>query len=68
MFCYCDNQGYYFFELMYDEVDVFLFGIGECVDMVCLDVVVDECIWYYVVINNVFGFVNVFGMVGLVDE
>ncbi|WP_135852502.1 IucA/IucC family protein [Halorussus salinus] len=67
-FYYRDNQGYYFPESKYDELDDLLPGVGERADTICPDAVADERIRYYVVLNNVFGVVNVFGTAGLVDE
>ncbi|EJN59010.1 IucA/IucC family protein [Halogranum rubrum] len=67
-FRYRDNQGYYFRESVYDDVDDYLPGVGERADTVCPDAVADERIRYYVVLNNVFGVVNALGVAGLVDE
>ncbi|WP_129116409.1 IucA/IucC family protein [Halegenticoccus tardaugens] len=67
-FFYRDNQGYYFCESTYDEVDALLPGVGERADTICPDAVADERIRYYVVLNNVFGVVNAFGVADLVDE
>ncbi|NEU57255.1 IucA/IucC family siderophore biosynthesis protein [Halorussus sp. MSC15.2] len=67
-FYYRDNQGYYFPESQYDDVDALLPGVGERADTVCPDAVADERIRYYVVLNNLFGVVNAFGTAGLADE
>ncbi|WP_101298192.1 IucA/IucC family protein [Halegenticoccus soli] len=67
-FYYRDNQGYYFCESTYDEIDAILPGVGERADTICPDAVADERIRYYVVLNNVFGVVNALGVAGLVDE
>ncbi|SEO71318.1 Siderophore synthetase component [Halogranum amylolyticum] len=67
-FRYRDNQGYYFRESVYDDVDAHLPGVGERADTICPDAVADERIRYYVVLNNVFGVVNALGVAGLVDE
>lgn len=67
-FRYRDNQGYYFPEAKYDEIDAILPGVGERADTICPDSVADERIRYYVIINNAFGLVNAFGTAGLVDE
>ncbi|WP_135823319.1 IucA/IucC family protein [Halorussus ruber] len=67
-FYYRDNQGYYFPESKYDELDDVLPGVGERADTICPDEVADERIRYYVVLNNLFGVVNAFGSAGLADE
>ncbi|WP_137286403.1 IucA/IucC family protein [Halorussus salinisoli] len=67
-FYYRDNQGYYFSESRYDDLDALLPGVGERADTVCPDAVADERVRYYVVLNNLFGVVNAFGTAGLVDE
>lgn len=67
-FYYRDNQGFYFPESQYDELDSLLPGVGERADTICPDAVADERIRYYVVLNNLFGVINAFGSAGLVDE
>jgi siderophore synthetase component len=67
-FRYRDNQGYYFPEATYDEIDDLLPGVGERADTICPDAVADERIRYYVVLNNAFGVINAFGTAGLADE
>jgi siderophore synthetase component len=67
-FYYRDNQGYYFPESKYDELDDLLPGVGERADTICPDAVADERIRYYVVLNNLFGLINAFGTAGLVSE
>ena len=67
-FRYRDNQGFYFPESKYPEVDDYLPGIGERADTVCADAIADERLRYYVVLNNAFDVVNAFGSAGLVDE
>ncbi|MFC7079356.1 IucA/IucC family protein [Halorussus caseinilyticus] len=67
-FYYRDNQGYYFPESQYEELDDLLPGVGERADTICPDEVADERIRYYVVLNNLFGLINAFGTAGLADE
>lgn len=67
-FYYRDNQGYYFCESTYPEVDTMVPGIGERADTLVPDEVADERIRYYVALNNAFGVINAFGVAGLVDE
>nr|WP_276305271.1 IucA/IucC family protein [Halomarina sp. PSR21] len=63
-FYYRDNQGYYFPEAIYGEVDRLLPGVGERADTICPDAVADERIRYYVVLNNAFGVANALGVAG----
>jgi len=65
---YRDNQGYYFPESRYEQVDEWLPGVGERADTVCLDAIADERLRYYTVCNNAFGVVNALGVAGLADE
>jgi siderophore synthetase component len=65
---YRDNQGYYFPESRYEQVDDWLPGVGERADTLCPDAVADERLRYYVVLNNAFGVVNALGVAGLADE
>jgi len=65
---YRDNQGYYFPEGAYDQIDEVCPGVGERADTICPDAVADERIRYYVILNNAFGVVNAFGTADLVDE
>ncbi|MBX0287088.1 IucA/IucC family siderophore biosynthesis protein [Halomicroarcula sp. F28] len=67
-FRYRDNQGFYFPESMYPEVESYLPGVGERADTICDDAVADERLRYYVVLNNALDVVNAFGSAGLVDE
>ena len=67
-FRYRDNQGFYFPESMYAEVDAYLPGVGERADTRCPDAVADERLRYYVVLNNAFGVINAFGSADLVGE
>jgi siderophore synthetase component len=67
-FRYRDNQGFYFPESVYPEVEAYLSGVGERADTVCSDAVADERLRYYVVLNNALGVINAFGCAGLVDE
>lgn len=67
-FYYRDNQGYYFCESTYPEVDAMVPGIGERANTLVPDAVADERIRYYVALNNAFGVINAFGTAGLVDE
>ncbi|WP_224268756.1 IucA/IucC family protein [Haloprofundus salinisoli] len=67
-FYYRDNQGYYFCESTYDEVDALCPGVGERADTLCPDSVADERVRYYLVLNNVFGVVNALGTGGVADE
>lgn len=67
-FRYRDNQGFYFPESQYPEVDEYLPGVGERADTVCADAIADERLRYYVILNNAFDVVNAFGCAGLVGE
>jgi siderophore synthetase component len=67
-FRYRDNQGFYFPESQYPEVDGYLPGVGERADTVCADAVADERLRYYVVLNNALGVVNALGCAGVADE
>nr|WP_217629013.1 IucA/IucC family protein [Halopelagius longus] len=67
-FRYRDNQGFYFPESVYPEVEEYLPGVGERADTVCADAVADERLRYYVILNNALGVVNAFGAAGLVGE
>ena len=65
---YRDNQGYYFPESRYEQVDEWLPGVGERADTVCSDDIADERLRYYTVCNNAFGVVNALGVADLIDE
>ncbi|WP_408956926.1 IucA/IucC family protein [Natrinema sp. 74] len=67
-FRYRDNQGFYFPESQYSDVDAYLPGVGERADTVCADAIADERLRYYVVLNNALDVINAFGSAGLVDE
>jgi len=67
-FRYRDNQGFYFPESVYAEVERYLPGVGERADTVCSDAVADERLRYYVIMNNALDVVNAFGSAGLVGE
>lgn len=67
-FYYRDNQGFYFPESVYEDLDALLPGVGERADTICPDSVADERIRYYVLLNNAFGVINAFGTAGLIDE
>ncbi|MFC4436304.1 MULTISPECIES: IucA/IucC family protein [Natrialbaceae] len=67
-FRYRDNQGFYFPESVYPEVETYLPGVGERADTICSDAVADERLRYYVILNNAFDLINAFGCAGLVAE
>ncbi|MFB6222792.1 MAG: IucA/IucC family siderophore biosynthesis protein [Haloarcula sp.] len=67
-FRYRDNQGFYFPESQYPDVEDYLPGVGERADTVCADTIADERLRYYVVLNNALDVVNAFGSAGLVAE
>ncbi|MFD1565809.1 IucA/IucC family protein [Haloarchaeobius amylolyticus] len=67
-FRYRDNQGFYFPESQYPDVDAYLPGVGERADTVCEDAIADERLRYYVILNNALDVVNAFGSAGLVAE
>ena len=67
-FRYRDNQGFYFPESTYPEVESYLPGVGERAETVCADAVADERLRYYVVLNNAIDVINAFGSAGLADE
>lgn len=45
-----------------------LVGIGECIGNLYDDYIVDERFCYYLIFNYMFGFINGFGIVGLIKE
>ncbi|MGW2964201.1 IucA/IucC family protein [Streptomyces sp. NPDC001220] len=65
---YRDNQGYYFRESRWAELDARLPGVGEHSDTFVSDEVTDERFAYYLGINNVFGLIGAFGSQRLADE
>ncbi|QFU84417.1 IucA/IucC family protein [Natronorubrum aibiense] len=67
-FRYRDNQGFYFPESQYPDVDAYLPGVGERADTVCEDAIADERLRYYVILNNAIDVINAFGSAGLVAE
>ncbi|WP_306055158.1 IucA/IucC family protein [Natronococcus wangiae] len=67
-FRYRDNQGFYFPESVYPEVEAYLSGVGERADTVCADAIADERLRYYAILNNAFDVINAFGCAGLVGE
>jgi siderophore synthetase component len=67
-FRYRDNQGFYFPESQYDDVDEYLPGVGKRADTVCADAIADERLRYYIILNNALGVVNAFGSAGLIEE
>ena len=67
-FRYRDNQGFYFPESVYPEVEKHLPGVGERADTVCSDAVADERLRYYVILNNALDVINAFASAGLVGE
>lgn len=67
-FRYRDNQGFYFPESQYPDVDDYLPGVGERADTVCADAIADERLRYYVILNNALDVVNAFGSAGLIEE
>lgn len=67
-FRYRDNQGFYFPESQYDDVDEYLPGVGKRADTVCSDAIADERLRYYVILNNALDVINAFGSAGLVEE
>jgi siderophore synthetase component len=67
-FRYRDNQGFYFPESQYDDVDEYLPGVGKRADTVCADAIADERLRYYVILNNALDVINAFGSAGLVEE
>lgn len=67
-FYYRDNQGYYYCESTFPELERILPGINEQSQTKCSDAVADERLRYYLFINHLFGLINAFGTAGLVDE
>ncbi|WP_368504998.1 IucA/IucC family siderophore biosynthesis protein [Alkalihalophilus sp. As8PL] len=67
-FFYRDNQGYYFCESYYEQLNQLLPGISEKSNTVCSDAIADERLRYYFYFNHLLGLVNAFGVGGLVDE
>jgi len=67
-FFYRDNQGYYYRQSFYQQLEAILPGVSQKSQTVCEDAVIDERLCYYLFINNLFGLINTFGVAGLVDE
>ncbi|MFC7439648.1 IucA/IucC family protein [Laceyella putida] len=67
-FYYRDNQGYYYCESTFPELERILPGISEQSQTMCADAVADERLRYYLFINHLFGLINAFGTSGLADE
>ncbi|MBX0298178.1 IucA/IucC family protein [Haloarcula nitratireducens] len=67
-FRYRDNQGFYFPESQYPNVDDYLPGVGERADTICTDAIADERLRYYVILNNALDVVNALGCAGVADE
>ncbi|MFI0820306.1 IucA/IucC family protein [Streptomyces sp. NPDC021098] len=65
---YRDNQGYYFRESRYDDLQRRLPGIGGHSDTFVSDEVTDERFAYYLGVNNVLGLIGAFGAQRLADE
>lgn len=65
---YRDNQGYYFRESRWADLDARLPGIGEHSETFVSDEVTDERFAYYLGINNVLGLIGAFGSQRLADE
>jgi len=65
---YRDNQGYYFRESRYDDLQRRLPGIGGHSDTFVSDEVTDERFAYYLGVNNVLGVIGAFGAQRLADE
>ncbi len=65
---YRDNQGYYFRESRYDDLQRRLPGIGGRSDTFVSDEVTDERFAYYLGVNNVLGVIGAFGSQRLADE
>ncbi|XWK89645.1 MAG: IucA/IucC family siderophore biosynthesis protein [Phormidium sp.] len=67
-FFYRDNQGYYYRESFRQNLETILPGISEKSQTFCEDAVIDERLGYYLVMNNLLGLVNAFGVAELIDE
>ncbi|WP_430504593.1 IucA/IucC family protein [Haloparvum sp. PAK95] len=67
-FRYRDNQGFYFPESVYGDVEAYLPGVGERADTICADAIADERLRYYVILNNALDVINAFGSADLVGE
>lgn len=67
-FYYRDNQGYYYSESTFPELNRILPGISETSQTKCADEVADERLRYYLFINHLFGLINAFGTAGLAEE
>ncbi|MFD7502804.1 IucA/IucC family protein [Streptomyces sp. NPDC059850] len=65
---YRDNQGYYFRESRYDDLQRRLPGIGGGSDTFVSDEVTDERFAYYLGVNNILGVIGAFGSQRLADE
>ncbi|HET7323094.1 MAG TPA: IucA/IucC family protein [Halococcus sp.] len=67
-FRYRDNQGFYFPESQYSDVEEYLPGVGGRADTVCADTIADERLRYYVILNNALDVINAFGSAGIIGE
>ncbi|WP_209121316.1 IucA/IucC family siderophore biosynthesis protein [Alkalihalobacillus sp. BA299] len=67
-FFYRDNQGYYFCESSYEQLNQLLPGISEKSKTVCSDAIAEERLRYYFYYNHLLGLVNAFGVGQLIDE
>ncbi|MXQ55178.1 IucA/IucC family protein [Shimazuella alba] len=67
-FYYRDNQGYYYCESTFSNLEQILPGINQQSQTMCADEVADERLRYYLFINHIFGLINAFGTSELIDE
>ncbi|SFS97680.1 IucA/IucC family protein [Halostagnicola kamekurae] len=65
---YRDNEGFYVPESRRETVDAVCPGVTDQIETVCPDTTADDCVRYYVVLNNAFGVINALGIAGLADE
>lgn len=65
---YRDNEGFYVPASQSEAVDALVPGITDRIKTVCPDATADDCVRYYVVLNNAFGVINALGVADVVDE
>ncbi|GKU76660.1 IucA/IucC family siderophore biosynthesis protein [Paenibacillus sp. L3-i20] len=67
-FYYRDNQGYYFCQSTFDQLNELLPGVSSSSHTVCEDHVADERFRYYLIFNHMFGVINGLGSAALISE
>ena len=65
---YRDNQGYFIRESFSEKVKAFVPDLGDKSECIIPDSFIPAKYTYYLLINNIFGFINTFGVNGLIAE